>query len=115
MIVSCSVVIYICHVAACIYMVVRTTKLWRTYSPYRFIFYSMIILPLTFSLIRAMMNIASSYIILNIFTLAKLRVTKASMISMGFAQGLLNSHDALGKNIALLGDEDDSDDERRVM
>ena len=97
------------------YMVVRTTKLWRTYSPYRFVFSSLVILPLTFSVIRAMMNIASSYIILNIFTLAKLRVTKASMISMGFAQGLLNSHDALGKNIALLGDDNDSDDEHPLM
>ena len=56
-------------------------------------------LPIFFTVFRSIPIIASSLIITQVFVYASVRMTRASMISIGLAQGILDTYSAVGKEI----------------
>ena len=98
------VVIYVSHLVATIYMLL---KLWKQRKVFlgvssglkkiRVSIKFLLIFPLLFTLVKSLSIIFTSFCIISIYTTARLRITRASMISMGMALGLLTTYDGLGK------------------
>ena len=58
------------------------------------------ILPIIFTIIRAPAVLVSSLIVTELFLQAQVRITRASIISIGLAQGILDSYQSIGKEIS---------------
>ena len=63
-------------------------------------------MPLLFTIVRAIPILVSSLIVTHLFYQAQVRITRASMISIGLAQGILDSYSSIGKDITLLSSDE---------
>jgi hypothetical protein len=64
-----------------------------------------ILLPVICTIVRALPIFVSSLIVTQVFIQAHVRITRASIISIGLAQGILDSYSSIGKEILSLSNE----------